>query len=83
MNSRNASILELLGRENYDTWRLQMQAVLIKNDLWDYVCGRCKEPETETDSSSTWVRNDLKARSDIILSISPTELKQVKHYETL
>ena len=60
-----------------------MQAVLIKNDLWDYVCGRCKEPETETDSSSTWVRNDLKARSDIILSISPTELKQVKHYETL
>ena len=59
-----------------------MQEVLIKSDLWEYVCGKCKKPETETESSNTWVRNDLKARSEIILPISPTKLKQVKHCET-
>ena len=67
MNSGNASL---------------EQPVHIKSDLWNYVCGKCKKPETEMESLNMWVTNGLKTRSDIILSISPTELKQVKHCGT-
>lgn len=24
--------------DNYDTWKVQAQAILIRNGLWDYVC---------------------------------------------
>lgn len=36
---------EVLNKENYDTWKLQMRAVLIKNDAWGYVSGTIVKPE--------------------------------------
>ena len=79
--------IELLNKNNYDTWKLQMQAVLVKNDLWEFVNGTNVKPEPGVDNANVahvqaWVKNDQKARSDIILSISPSELKQVKNCET-
>ena len=65
-----------------------MQALLIKNDDWCYVTGEKLKPEIVCDSAAsvvaaeTWKSNDEKARSDILLSISPSELRQVKNYET-
>lgn len=38
--------------------------------------------KTITNMNTTWDRNDNKAKSDIILSISPSELKQVKECVT-
>lgn len=61
-----------------------MEALLIiKNDTWMYVNGECKRPILEDNNANenavrTWDKNDNKAKSDIILSISPSELKQVK-----
>lgn len=61
-----------------------MEALLIiKNDAWMYVNGECKRPILEDNNANenavqTWDKNDNKAKSDIILSISPSELKQVK-----
>lgn len=37
--------IEVLTRENYDTWKLQMQALLTKNDAWMYVSGELPKPE--------------------------------------
>lgn len=75
---------ESLNKENYDTWRMFMEALLVKNDMWQYVNGTCVKPEVmagnaaSTEAARKWEQNDAKARSDIVLSISSTELKQIK-----
>lgn len=79
--------IELLGKNNFDTWKLQMQAVLIKNDLLEYVSGDNKRPEAEPQNANAtalqaWDKQDQKARSEIILAMTPSELKQVKNIET-
>lgn len=84
----NLSRVEALNKNNYDTWRMQAEALLVKNDYWQYVSGEKVKPEIiEGDAASVmaynkWITDDKKAKSDLILSISPTELKQLKGCET-
>ncbi|KRZ66491.1 hypothetical protein T08_10881, partial [Trichinella sp. T8] len=72
--------IELLGKENYDTWKLQAQAILVKNDLWEFVNGTKRRPKIVKDDESSleaaqkWDISDQKAKADLILSISPLEL---------
>lgn len=79
---------ESLNKENYDTWKMFMEALLVKNDLWQYVSGTSVKPEViagnavSENTARMWEQNDAKARSDIILSISSTELKQIKGCNT-
>ncbi|KAK9744324.1 protein of unknown function (DUF4219) [Popillia japonica] len=88
MSAVGLTRIETLSKDNYDTWKLQMQALLVKNDAWAYVNGDLTEPVISTDDPSTedaakkWKANDAKALSDIILSIRPSELKQVKGCKT-
>lgn len=87
MNSAVVRI-EVLTRENYDTWKLQMQGLLMKNDAWAYVSGDLQRPAVIEGDATTlaalenWKRGDSKAKSDIILSISTSELKLIKGCET-
>lgn len=80
--------IQYLTKENYDTWKIQVEALLIKQDTWNYVSGDKPEPEIkEGDTASeqrhkNWKRKDLKAMSDLFLSITPSILKQVKHCVT-
>lgn len=86
----NSSVIriEVLNRENYDTWKLQMQALLTKNNAWMYVSGELQKPEVIEGNATTlaalenWKRGDNKAKSDIILSVSPCELKLIKGCDT-
>ena len=79
---------EVLNKENYDTWKIQMRAVLIKNNSWDYVSGKKVKPEvkpedsTSTAAATKWEDEDLKAQSDLVLAISPAEIKQIKGCKT-
>lgn len=73
--------IEPLNKENYDTWKIQVQALLIKNETWKYVCGKCVRPQNG-EEATTWEENDEKAKSDLILSISPSELQQIKNCNT-
>lgn len=79
---------EVLNKDNYETWKLQMRAVLIKNDAWGYVSGTIPKPTVvNADAASAeaerqWVAADLKAQSDIILAMNPSEIKQTKGCET-
>ena len=88
MSGTGITRIELLTKENFDTWQIQVEALLTKNDTWGYVSGELPAPSvTAGDPSSnaslaTWKAMDKKARSDIILSISPSELKTIKHCET-
>lgn len=65
-----------------------MQALLVKTEGWQYVSGLNTKPTlvaNDTVSAAAvkaWELNDEKAKSEIILSISPSELKQVKGHNT-
>lgn len=77
--STNSLYIEPLTKSNYDTWSLKAQAVLIKNDYWDIVSGdKTLPPATDAAARSAFNKEDLKARAEIILLLSPSELKQIK-----
>jgi hypothetical protein len=81
MGSNQLARIEILNKKNYDTWKMQMEALLIKNDAWSYVNGATVKPALvvgDADSEAAaqqWVRNGSKAKSDIVLVIHPSELK--------
>ena len=76
-----SSNIEKLNRENYDTWKMQMKAILVKDDLWEYVDGTISKPQA-ADEASLWNKRDGKVQADIILAVSSSELCHVKHCKT-
>lgn len=77
--------MEMLSRDNYDTWKIHMKAVLIKNSVWKYVDGTKVKPEPGENNATDiedWVDCDSKAMSDILLAIKPSQSKQVKDCKT-
>ncbi|RZC36364.1 DUF4219 domain containing protein, partial [Asbolus verrucosus] len=72
--------MDTLTKKNFDTWKIHAQAVLIEADFWSYVSGEIPKPtlsekptETEAIAVKEWTRQDLKAKSEILLSISASE----------
>ena len=84
MASQHTVRIEPLGKDNYDTWRIQMEALLVKSDSWSIVNGEEAKPEAvegnpnATAARAAWEKADRTAKSDIILAISPSELKLIK-----
>lgn len=90
-NLINSARIELLTKHNYDTWSIQVEALLIKNDSWAYVNGNIPKPVVTSEGEmlaatqaalSDWIIRDRKAKSDLVLSISPTELKHIRNCNT-
>lgn len=85
MSANSVVRIEALGRDNYDTWKLQMRALLVKNDAWGYVSGETSKPEIMANNAAEvrdWNIKDEKAKSDLILSIGARQLKLVKNCAT-
>lgn len=83
----NSVHIEKLCKDNFETWKLQIEAILIKNDHWSYVDGSNKQPKLNEAGDNlndirSWELVDLKARADIILAINPSELSHIKHCKT-
>jgi hypothetical protein len=80
--------IETLNKDNYETWKIQMKAILVKSDSWCYVAGSKQKPELVPNDEKSkevydkWAEMDEKAKADIILCISPSELKQIKNCES-
>lgn len=84
--------IEPLSKENFETWKMQVEALLTKHDLWEYVSGTKEKPAVVTGSEEVvtantkaraeWTIADKKAKSDLILSIHPTELQHVRGCDT-
>lgn len=75
--------IEPLTKNNYDTWKLQAEAILIKSNLWRYVNGEEKCPDdSKEDERKAWLKDDLTAKSDLVLIISPDELRNIKNCKT-
>lgn len=78
--SGNVMRIDPLNSSNYDTWKLQMRAILIKNDLWSYVDGSTLCPDGDT--AANWRKMDQKACADLLLSITPSELGLIAECST-
>ncbi|KMQ84418.1 retrovirus-related pol polyprotein from transposon tnt 1-94 [Lasius niger] len=74
--------IEPLTAENYDTWKIQMEAVLVKDDVWTYVNGIKTKPTTGAEAIAEWINKDAKAKADIVLSMSTSELNVIRGLET-
>lgn len=55
-----------------------MEALLVKSELWDYVCGKKQKPLADEVAISKWESEDAKAKANVILSISASELRHVR-----
>lgn len=80
--SGNVIRIEPLNSQNYDTWKLQIRAILIKNDLWAYVSGASQCPLAEAAEIEKWKIADQKASADILLSMAPSELGLISECKT-
>ncbi|GBN26057.1 hypothetical protein AVEN_122816-1 [Araneus ventricosus] len=70
--------IEALSKSNFETWKLQMEAVLIKNDRFKYLSG-VAPPLEPKEAYYSWKIEDTKIKTDLILCIQPSELKLVKN----
>ncbi|GBL87414.1 hypothetical protein AVEN_118356-1 [Araneus ventricosus] len=68
--------IEALSKSNYETWKLQMEAVLIKNNRFKYVSEVAPAPEPK-ETYASWLIEDSKTKTGLILCIQPSELKLV------
>lgn len=89
-NGSHSVRIELLLEDNFEPRKMQAVALLTKNDLWEYVNGENQIPDivNGTDAvanaanarlRSAWLKSDKKAKSDLILSIHPSELQHVRN----
>ncbi|CAB0006643.1 unnamed protein product, partial [Nesidiocoris tenuis] len=76
--------IDRLDKDNYQTWKLQMEAVLVKNDAIGYVNGKIPKPDEKANPQelADWEVGDMKAKADLILAISASELSQITGCET-
>ncbi|UYV78459.1 hypothetical protein LAZ67_16001473 [Cordylochernes scorpioides] len=74
--------IEKLNKQNFETWRLQMQMILIHSDLWNYVNEANVKLEPGNQEFTNWQNKDQKALATIVLSLNPSELIHVKNCKT-
>lgn len=72
--------IEMPTKDNYDSWSMQVEALMTKNGTWKYMSG--KLPVADDAAFQKWLQNDKQAKSDLILSISPSKLQQVRGCDT-
>ncbi|GBM27093.1 hypothetical protein AVEN_189867-1 [Araneus ventricosus] len=70
--------IEALSNSNFETWKLQMEAVLIKNDRFKYLSKVAPPPE-QKEAYDSWKIEDSKTKADLFLCIQPSELKLLKN----
>ncbi|GBM73746.1 hypothetical protein AVEN_545-1 [Araneus ventricosus] len=67
-----------LSKSNFETWKLQLEAALIRNDRFKYV-SEVAPPLEPKEAYDSWKIEDSKTKADLILCIHPSELKLVKN----
>lgn len=80
--SKSSTSIDKLHKENYDTWEMDMRALLTKYDLWGYVSGKIEKPSEGAAPIVAWEEKDSKAFSEIILGVSTAEKKHLKKCKT-
>ncbi|KAG8239862.1 hypothetical protein J437_LFUL018972 [Ladona fulva] len=86
--STSSHIIKPLVKDHYDTWAMQIEAVMVKNGTWEYLDGKHVKPEIVEENEQSrkevekWEDGDAKAKSDLIIAIDPSLLRLVKGLNT-
>jgi protein-tyrosine-phosphatase len=87
----NSTRFEILNKSNYDTWKIQVEALLIKNDTSSCASGEKPKPQVTGEGEARAVTEeeqkksisaDRKAKSDLILAMNASEHRQIRSCET-
>ena len=76
-----ATPIDKLDSNNYQTWKLMMEMVLLHQDLWNIVDGSWKKPAENHGEYQNWMKKAAKARALIILSLHISQLEHVRKLE--
>lgn len=83
-----ASKIEKLCENNYSTWKMVIEAVCIANGTWAHVAGQVIRPTVVEGNAASqvaaesWDSKDAKARSDLLLSLSSSQVKHLRGLTT-
>lgn len=79
---------KLLFLNNCDTWSIEAEALIVKNETWSYIMGKIPILENKVISTSLlklpqnkiqrMAKRRPQSKSRLILSIGPAQLKQIK-----
>ena len=75
--------IEKLGKDNYETWRVQMKMVLIHRGLWKFANGTEERPAGPAganllEAQATWDEKDGQALVDIVIGLTSSEIIHIK-----
>jgi hypothetical protein len=77
MDNKSLTNIDKLDGDNYQTWKLLMEMVLLHQDLWSVVDGSFKEPQVGEKDYAEWKRRANKAKALIILSLHTSQLELI------
>ena len=79
-----AGKIPLFNGENYTVWKTQMEAVLHKNRLLQYVLGKVQRPaENEAAILEESINKDIDARCEIIIAIKSLKVNLIKKFKVI
>lgn len=67
--------IPLLNGQNWQTWRIRIEMLLCRENLWEVISNGLPVEEERT---TAWLRNDRKAKAALILLIDDSQLPLVK-----
>lgn len=71
-STNNRAVRKLMGRQNYDTWKIYAKSFLVIKGLWN-----CTQAELAEDATDKDKENDLKAWSEINLLVHESVLSYI------
>ena len=67
---------------NYAYWKIQLQAILEMQDLWEIVDGSKPQPAATDSDRADWDKQDRAARAQIVLTLKQEPLSVIAHTST-
>jgi hypothetical protein len=84
-SNSNASLVPILDGLNYGIWSKAMTAYLMLLGLWSHANGSLSKPEGSDTTHAEWVKDNVKALSNIVLHCNAAiqqEVAALEHADT-
>jgi hypothetical protein len=76
----SVAVLEVLDKDNYETWSVQVKTYLMAQDLWEIVEATTESPKQEDDNAAfkAWSNKNSMALHVIQVSCGPCALSVIR-----
>ena len=86
VNKVNTQLYDISHLENdgsnYAYWKIQLQAILEMQDLWEIIDGSKPKPTATDSDRADWDKQDRAARAQIVLTLKQEPLSVIAHTST-